>query len=229
LLRKLRAAYARGARLSSICSGVFVLAATGLLDGRSATTHWRHEPTFNRLFPNVHLQLNALYVDEGQIVTSAGSAAGLDMMLHLVRRDYGIKVANQVAQRLVVPTHRTGDQAQFIPQPLAFGDSARVSKLMDAIRARLAYAHTLQSMAKDSSMSTRTLQRHFQQSVGHSPFGWLLRERIALSKSLLESTQRSLAQVAMRSGFGSEESLRKHFRRMTGVSPAAYRKQFGIK
>jgi AraC family transcriptional regulator, transcriptional activator FtrA len=227
LLRKLRAAHARGARLASICSGVFVLAATGLLDGRSATTHWRHEPAFKARFPQVNLQLNALYVDEGQIVSSAGSAAGLDMMLHLVRRDHGTKIANLVAQRLVVPTHRTGDQAQFIPQPLALDESARVAKLMDAVRSNLAKTHTLDSMAQTISVSPRSLQRHFQQSVGHSPIEWLLRERVSLTKSLLETSQRSLAQIAERVGFGSEESLRKQFRRIAGVSPAAYRKQFG--
>jgi AraC family transcriptional regulator, transcriptional activator FtrA len=229
LLKKLRAAHARGARICSICSGVFVLAAAGLLDGKSATTHWRYEQLLNDMHPQVNMQVNALYVDQGQLLTSAGSAAGLDMMLHIVKSDYGAKVANLVAQRLVVPTHRVGDQAQFVPRPIPADDSARLSKLMDWVRAHPAIVHTLASLSKKAAMSTRTLQRQFQEAVGLSPLDWLTRERIAAAKEMLETTRKSTALVAELAGFGSEESFRRHFKHIVGVPPVAYRKQFGIK
>jgi AraC family transcriptional regulator, transcriptional activator FtrA len=228
LIKKLRAAHARGARICSICSGVFVLAAAGLLDGKSATTHWRYEQLLGDMHPQVHMQVNALYVDEGQILSSAGSAAGLDMMLHVIQRDHGAKVANLVAQRLVVPTHRVGNQAQFVPRPMPADDAARVSKLMDWVRTRPAAVHTLQSMAHKAAMSSRTLQRHFQDVVGVSPLDWLVRERVAVAKEILESTRKPSARVAELAGFGSEESFRRHFRLVAGVTPTAYRKQFGI-
>src|SRR5215467_1865016 len=155
LLRKLRNAHARGARLCSICSGVFVLAAAGVLDGKSATTHWRHADKLRQRFPTINVRPNELYVDEGQIITSAGSAAGLDMMLHLVRRDYGAKVANQVAQRLVIPPHRLGDQAQFVPRPMPGDDAARLSRLMDWARSHPAAPHTPASLAARAAMSVR--------------------------------------------------------------------------
>jgi AraC family transcriptional regulator, transcriptional activator FtrA len=228
LIKKLRVAYARGARICSICSGVFVLAATGLLDGKSATTHWRYEQLLKDMYPEVHIQVNALYVDEGQILSSAGSAAGLDMMLHLIKRDHGAKVANMVAQRLVVPTHRIGDQAQFVPRPMPADDAARLSKLMDWVRAHPAAAHTLKSMARKAAMSPRSLQRHFQDVLGVSPLDWLVRERVAFAKDILEATRKPTARVAELAGFGSEESFRRHFRLMAGVTPTAYRKQFGV-
>jgi AraC family transcriptional regulator, transcriptional activator FtrA len=226
LLKKLRAAHARGARICSICSGVFVLAAAGLLNGKSATTHWRYEQLLAQMHPQVNMQVNALYVDQGQILTSAGSAAGLDMMLHIVKRDYGAKVANLVAQRLVVPTHRVGDQAQFVPRPLPADESARLSKLMDWVRQHLTAPHTLPSLAKKAAMSTRTLQRQFQESMGLSPLDWLTRERVAAAKDILETTQKHTAGIAELAGFGSEESFRRHFKNITGVTPMAYRKQF---
>jgi AraC family transcriptional regulator, transcriptional activator FtrA len=228
LLRKLRAAYQRGARIGSLCSGVFLLAAAGLLNGKSATTHWRYEPLLRERFPEINLKINALYVDEGQILTAAGSAAGLDMLLHLVKRDHGARVANQVAQRLVIPTHRVGDQAQFVPRPLPSEETARLSKLMDWVRTHRASRHSLPSMAKRAAMSPRTLQRHFLQAVGLSPLDWLIRERVALAKDILETTRKSIATIAELAGFGSEESLRRHFKLIAGVTPITYRKQFGI-
>lgn len=226
LIKQLRAAYARGTRLCSICSGVFVLAAAGLLHGRWVTTHWRYAQALAERYPGLKVQANALYVDEGQILTSAGSAAGLDMLLHLVRLDFGPRIANQVAQRLVVPTHRLGDQAQFVPRPMPMDDVARLSRLMDWLRAHLAAPHTLSSMAKRAAMSARTLQRQFQESVGMTPMDWLVQERVGLAKDLLQTSRQSVSRVGAQAGFGSDESFRRHFRLATGVSPSLYRQQF---
>ncbi|NHL69573.1 transcriptional regulator FtrA [Burkholderia ambifaria] len=225
LLKKLRAAHRRGARLCSICSGVFVLAAAGVLDGLTVTTHWRYAERLQVRYPALRVNPDALYVDEGQIVTSAGSAAGLDMLLHLVRRDHGGAIANRVAQRLVLPPHRDGGQAQFVPRPVAPGGGDRLAKLIDWMRAHAAEPHTLASLAAQAAMSTRTLQRQFADATGMSPLMWLIRERVNIAKDMLETHPAlSLAQIAARSGFGSEESLRRHFRRVAATSPAAYRR-----
>jgi len=226
LLKKIRAAHARGARLCTICSGVFVLAAAGVLSGRRVTTHWRYAERLAQRYPDVEVEADALYVDQGQIITSAGSAAGLDMLLHLVRRDYGAKVGNMVAQRLVIAPHREGGQAQFVPRPMPQDEAGRLSKLMDWVRAHPAQIHTVASMARKALMSPRTLQRQFVEATGLGPVTWLIRERVACAKELLESPAMPLAQVAERAGFGSEESLRRHFRLQVGTSPGAYRKRF---
>jgi AraC family transcriptional regulator, transcriptional activator FtrA len=226
LITKLRAAHARGARLCSICSGVFVLAAAGVLDGRRATTHWRYVERLRARYPQVKVEANALYVDEGPLLTSAGSAAGLDMLLHLVRRDYGPKVANQVAQRLVIAPHREGGQAQFVPRPVAPDERGRLARLLDFVRAHLAEAHTLRSLAARAAMSTRTLQREFVQATGQAPYEWIVSERIERAKELLESTRLSAQAVAARVGMGSAESLRHHFRQRLGTTPARYRRRF---
>ena len=172
---------------------------------------------------------NELYVDEGQVLTSAGSAAALDMLLHLVRRDHGAKVANQVAQRLVIPPHRLGDQAQFVPRPMPVDEAARLSRLMDWVRAHPAQAHTPASMARRAAMSVRTLQRQFQETAGMTPLARATRGRVAAARELLESSRRPMADIAERTGFGSEESFRRHFRLVTGVSPMTYRKQFAAR
>lgn len=226
LLEQLRAAHQRGARLCSICSGVFVLAAAGLLDGKPATTHWRYADKLAQRYPQIQVQPDDLYVDNGQLITAAGSAAGLDMLLHLVRRDYGAKVGNQVAQRLVVAPHREGGQAQFLPRPMAHSEAGRLSRLMDWLRSHPALPHTVASMAEQAAMSPRTLQRQFQQATGMGPLEWLIRERVALVKEMLEVPDVPLAQIAERTGFASEESLRHHFRRLAATSPGAYRKRF---
>ena len=226
LLAQVRAAHARGARLCTICSGVFVLAAAGVLDGLRATTHWRYVERLQRRYPRVRVQADDLYVDEGQVITSAGSAAGLDMLLHLVRRDYGARVGNMVAQRLVVAPHREGGQAQFLPRPMAHDEQGRLSRLMDWLRSHPAEPHTVASMAERAAMSPRTLQRQFQDATGMGPVEWLARERVAIAKDLLESPGIALAQVAERAGFGSEESLRHHFRRIAATTPGAYRRAF---
>jgi AraC family transcriptional activator FtrA len=226
LLEWIRAAHARGARLCSICSGVFVLAAAGVLDGQRATTHWRYAGRLARRYPQIAVQPDDLYVDNGQVITAAGSAAGLDMLLHLVRRDYGAKVGNMVAQRLVVAPHREGGQAQFLPRPMAQGEQGRLSKLMDWLRSHPEQPHTVASMAERAAMSPRTLQRQFQQATGFGPVEWLIRERVAIVKEMLEEPDVPLTQIAERAGFGSEESLRHHFRRLAATTPGAYRKRF---
>lgn len=229
LLDWIRAAHARGARLCSICSGVFVLAAAGVLDGQRATTHWRYAEKLAQRYPRIEVQPDHLYVDNGQVITAAGSAAGLDMLLHLVRRDHGAKVGNLVAQRLVVAPHREGGQAQFLPRPMAQGEQGRLSRLMDWLRSHPAQPHTVASMAERAAMSPRTLQRQFQQATGLGPVEWLIRERVAIVKDLLEEAEVPLAQIAERAGFGSEETLRHHFRRLTATTPGAYRKRFVLR
>ncbi|QJD90646.1 transcriptional regulator FtrA [Duganella dendranthematis] len=229
LLDWLRAAHARGARLCSICSGVFVLAAAGLLDGQRATTHWRYAERLAQRYPLIDVQPDHLYVDNGQVITAAGSAAGLDMLLHLVRRDHGAKVGNLVAQRLVVAPHREGGQAQFLPRPMAQGEQGRLSKLLDWLRSHPAQPHTVASMAERAAMSPRTLQRQFQQATGFGPVEWLIRERVAIVKEMLEDPDVPLTQIAERAGFGSEESLRHHFRRLAATTPGAYRKRFVLR
>ncbi|MYN38054.1 transcriptional regulator FtrA [Duganella sp. FT109W] len=229
LLDWLRAAHARGARLCSICSGVFVLAAAGLLDGQRATTHWRYAERLAQRYPLIEVQPDHLYVDNGQVITAAGSAAGLDMLLHLVRRDHGAKVGNLVAQRLVVAPHREGGQAQFLPRPMAQGEQGRLSKLLDWLRSHPAQPHTVASMAERAAMSPRTLQRQFQQATGFGPLEWLIRERVAIVKEMLEDPEVPLTQIAERAGFGSEASLRHHFRRLAATTPGAYRKRFVLR
>ena len=228
LLRRLRAAHARGARLCTICSGVFVLAAAGVLDGRTVTTHWRYAERLAACYPAIRVDPGALYIADGNIVTSAGSAAGLDMLLHLVRADYGARIANRVAQRLVIAPHREGGQAQFVPRPMPMptdtGDP--LATLLDWVRAHPTQPHTIASMARRAAMSPRTLQRRFDEALGIGPAQWLAQERVAVAKALLEGRDRSIARIAERAGFGSEESLRHHFRRITGTSPSAYRRSF---
>ena len=226
LLELIRAAHRRGARLCSICSGVFVLAAAGVLDGQRATTHWRYADKLAKRYPNIDVQPDHLYVDTGQVITAAGSAAGLDMLLHVVRRDHGARIGNLVAQRLVVAPHREGGQAQFLPRPMAQGEQGRLSKLMDWLRSHPERPHTVASMAERAAMSPRTLQRQFQQATGMGAVEWLIRERVAIVKEMLEVPDVPLAHIAERAGFGSEESLRHHFRRLAATTPGAYRKRF---
>lgn len=207
---------------------MFVLAAAGVLDGKTVTTHWRYAAKLQERYPHLRVQPDALYVDEKQIITSAGSAAGLDMLLHLVRRDHGSAVANRVAQRLVVAPHREGGQAQFVPRPVPHDESGRLTRLMDWVRGHPALPHTLRSLAERAAMSPRTLQRQFHDATGMAPYEWLVRERVAIARELLEAQGAlPMARVAELAGFGSEESLRRHFRRIALTSPGAYRKKFG--
>ena len=221
----LRAAHTRGARLVSICSGVQALAAAGLLSGLQATTHWRYVERMRQAYPDVEWLDDTLYVDTGQVLTSAGSAAGLDLCMHIVRQDYGQEVANQVARRLVIATHREGGQRQFIPAPVASDDRA-LGPLLDLVRADLATPHSVASMATLAHCSARTLNRRFRAATGMAPATWLTSERIKQARRLLETTQLNTEQVAARCGFGSVASLRHHFRRALGVAPARYRSAF---
>jgi AraC family transcriptional activator FtrA len=222
----LRTAWARGARVCSICSGAFVLAHAGLLDGRKATTHWRYIEQLAARFPSIAIDPGALYVENDRIVTSAGSAAGLDMLLHLVRSDFGADVANRVAQRLVIPAHRDGDQAQLVTRPVPNDDTNQIAHLMDWVRENLRFGHTVASMAAQARMGTRTFQRKFKDRTGLTPLAWLVRERVALAAQLLETRPGlGVEAVADLAGLGSPESLRHHFRVHGLASPTRYRKE----
>jgi AraC family transcriptional activator FtrA len=225
LLEALRVAHRRGTRLLSFCSGVFVLAAAGLLDERAATTHWRYVDALAARYPRIRLQPDVLYVDEGEVMTSAGSAAAIDLSLHLIRRDYGPRIANQVARRAVVPTHRDGGQAQFIPAPLPEQGEA-LGKLLEWMRRHLDQPLTIGDLAGRARMSERTLLRRFEAATGHSPKQWLVHERLARARELLEGSDLAVEQVADRCGFGSADTLRHHFRRALKLSPARYRERF---
>ena len=223
----LQAAYQHGTRLLTICSGVFVLAAVGLLDGRRATTHWRYAETLAKHYPAINVKPDVLYVDEGQIITSAGSAAGIDACLHLVRRDFGPKVTNQVARRLVVSPHRDGGQMQYIEKPVSQErDSATLGGLFDWLQRHLHEPVSIDQMAEHVSMSKRTFLRRFNEITGFSPGEWLLGERITLAKTLLETKTWSIDLIAERSGFGSAATLRHHFRQRVGITPSSYRGRF---
>jgi AraC family transcriptional activator FtrA len=226
LLSALRQAHRRGARIVSLCSGVFVAAAAGLLDHKRATTHWRYAEHLCTKYPAIEVQPDVLYVDEGSVLTSAGSAAGIDLCLHLVRHDFGAEKANLLARSLVVPPHRDGGQRQFIPQPLPNNDPHDLAELMDWVRARLKQHHSVASLAARASMSQRTLARRFEEVAGTSPGRWLTRERVFHAQRLLETGSLQLERVAYESGFESAQLLRHHFRRAVGVSPSVYRKEF---
>ncbi|MBO0344905.1 transcriptional regulator FtrA [Roseibium sp. CAU 1637] len=225
----LRAAHQRGARLMSICSGVFVLAATGLLHGKKVTTHWRYTEKLAERHPELTIVPNVLYVDEGQILTSAGSAAGIDLCLHLIRRDKGAEAANSVARRLVVAPHRDGGQAQFhaasVPHP---SESSRLSPVFDILRTELGQAHTVSSLAKRAGMSERTFLRRFQAATGVTPARWLLQERLRSARALLEGSLDPVETIAETCGFGSATNLRHHFRRELQTTPTAYRASFSV-
>ncbi len=227
LLDALVAAHARGAQMVGLCLGAFVLAEAGLLEGRKATTHWACAQEFAARYPGVKLDADVLYVEDGNILTAAGTTAGIDCCLHLLRRQYGSEMANSVARRLVMPPHRQGGQAQYVEQPLpASARDSRLADLLDWVRANLQQAHSLDSLAEKSLMSRRTFTRHFRQLTGATLGDWLLAQRLALSQRLLESTDQPIEQVAALAGFGSPASLRHHFGQAFGVSPKAWRQTF---
>jgi len=222
----LRSAHARGARIATICSGAFVLAATGLLDGRRATTHWRYAGALAERYPAIAIDPDVLYVDEAPLFTSAGSAAGIDLLLHLVRRDHGAEKANAVARRLVMAPHRQGGQAQFVERPLPRHEGNRLAPLLDAMRADLSRDYRVADLARAAAMSERTLLRRFIEATGMPPGEWLLVERLESARQLLETSELPIEQIATASGFGSIDTLRHHFRRRLGTSPRAYRERF---
>lgn len=225
VIAALRAAWDRGARITSICSGAFVLAAAGLLDGRRATTHWRGAPELARRFPAITVEPDVLFVDEGRIVTSAGASAGLDMCLHLVRRDYGQAAAAQTARMAVAPLNRDGGQAQFIRHEAPRTNDC-LAPLLEWMSANLDKEIDVNALARRARMSPRTLARRFREQTGTTPLQWLLTARVKRAQELLETTRRSIDEIALRSGFESPVTFRERFRRTVGLSPRAYRLRF---
>ncbi|MFF4502848.1 GlxA family transcriptional regulator [Streptomyces sp. NPDC001401] len=215
-----------GTRLASICTGVFVLAAAGYLDGRPATTHWAETDQLQRLFPKIDVDPNVLFIDDGDILTSAGVAAGLDLCLHMVRRDHGTAVANEIARRTVVPPHRDGGQAQYIQRPVPEPQLATTRGARAWALGRLHEPIQLRDMATQESMSVRTFTRRFREEVGISPGQWLTQQRVERARHLLESTDLSMDQVAQEAGFGTAQSMRQHLQTVLGVTPTAYRRTF---
>lgn len=227
LLDALRSAHARGARLVSICSGAFVLAATGLLDGREAATHWRYAELLRRRYPRVRVNADVLYVDDGDVLTSAGTAAGIDLCLHLVRRDHGADVANRVARRMVVAAHRAGGQAQFIETPVAARtDDDPVARVMQWALARLGEPIAVGELAARAHLSPRQLRRRFQAATGMAPAEWVLRSRVQASLPLLETSDEPVEEIGRLVGFPTPAAFRRHFRREVGVPPSSYRRAF---
>jgi transcriptional regulator GlxA family with amidase domain len=219
-------AAARGARIVSICTGAAVLAAAGLLDGRTAATHWNWADRIPPLYPRVTWNLDVLFVDDGDVLTSAGVGAGIDLCLHIIRTDFGTEVANRAARRSVVPPWRDGGQAQFIERPVPAATGAATEATRAWALDRLADPVTLEDMAGHASMSVRTFTRHFRSETGLSPRQWLLRQRVAHAQLLLESTDLAVESVARRSGLGSATALRQHLQATIGVAPTAYRRTF---
>jgi len=217
----------RGARVLTICSGAFVLGHAGLLDGRRATTHWRYINELRERFPAVQVEDDVLYVEDGPLITSAGSAAGIDAGLHLIRQDFGTEVANRVARRLVMPAHREGGQAQYVETPVAPRPGRTLAPVLDWARARLDTPLSVDTLAARAAMSPRTFLRRFEATVGTPPHAWLQHERMARARALLEGGALPLAQVAEQCGYASGETFRAAFRRVVGVAPGAYRARFG--
>ncbi|MER7836325.1 helix-turn-helix domain-containing protein [Streptomyces sp. NPDC096040] len=229
LTPELAAALARirpGTRLASICTGVYVLAAAGYLDGRPATTHWAEADHLQRLFPQVKVDADVLFIDDGDVLTSAGVAAGIDLCLHMVRRDHGTAVANEVARRTVVPPHRDGGQAQYIHRPVPDPQVATTTAARTWALGRLHEPIQLRDMAEQEAMSVRTFTRRFREETGVSPGQWLTQQRVERARHLLESTELSMDQVARDAGFGTAQSMRQHLQTALGVTPTAYRRTF---
>ena len=227
LLAALRRAHQRGALIVGLCLGACVLAEAGLLDGHRATTHWRWTELFAQRYPRVQVDPGVLYVDEGDVLTSAGTAAGIDCCLHVVRKQFGAEVANRTARTLVVPPHRQGSQAQYIEQPVSATASAGpLAKTLDWAAHHLDAAHSLDSLAAKALMSRRSFTRHFRQHTGTTVGQWLLGQRLALAQRLLETTAQPVERIAERAGFGSALSMRQHFGLAFNTTPSLYRREF---
>jgi transcriptional regulator GlxA family with amidase domain len=225
-LDALRGAAERGARIASICTGAFVLAAAGLLDGRRATTHWRYAALLARQFPRVTVDPGVLYVDDGDVLTSAGVAAGIDLCLHLVRLDHGAVAANRVARRMVVAAYRDGGQAQYVEHPLPAHAGGGLAATRAWMEERLAQPLTVEAMARHAGYSPRSFARRFRAETGTTPLQWLIGRRVAEAQRLLEGSDCAVEEVATRCGFGGAVALRQHFGRVVGTSPTAYRRTF---
>jgi len=226
LVEAVRAAYDGGARVASLCTGAFLLAAAGLLDGRRATTHWAHAGALAARYPRVEVDPDVLYVDNGRVLTSAGKAAAMDLCLHLVRLDHGSAIANAVARRLVVPPHRAGGQAQFVTTPVPAQDNHALADLLAWVTERLDQPLTVEGMARQANMSSRNLGRVFKSVTGTTPLQWLLIQRIRRAQELLEITDDSVDTIASATGMGTATTLRRHFNRTVGVPPDTYRRTF---
>ncbi|QIJ63708.1 helix-turn-helix domain-containing protein [Streptomyces sp. JB150] len=227
VLDAIRRTHARGARVVSFCTGTFALAEAGLLDGRRATTHWMWAEAFRTLHPQVLLEPDVLFVDEGDILTAAGSAAALDLGLHLIRRDHGAEIANLVSRRLVFAAHRDGGQRQFVERPVPDVRDESLGPLLAWAQERLAEPLTVADLAARAAVSPATLHRRFRAQLGTTPLAWLTGERVALACRLIERGEERLDVVAARSGLGTAANLRARLRRETGLSPSAYRRRFG--
>jgi transcriptional regulator GlxA family with amidase domain len=226
LLDALRRAVDRGARVLSVCSGVFVLAAAGLLDGRRCAVHWHHAQELARQYPRLTVEPDVLYVDEDPVITSAGTAAGIDACLHIVRKEQGPEVANKIARRMVVPPHRDGGQAQYIERPLPKGPCDTVGEVLVWMEEHLDQEMTVEQLAARARMAPRTFARRFQQETGTTPYRWILRQRVLRAQELLEATDETVDTIAWRTGFGTAAALRHQFVRALGTTPNAYRRAF---
>lgn len=226
LLDALRRAVDRGTRVLSVCSGVFVLAAAGLLDGRRCAVHWRHAEQLAREYPLTRVEPDVLYVDEDPVITSAGTAAGIDACLHLVRKEQGPEVANGIARRMVVPPHRDGGQAQYIQRPLPRSTCDTVGEVLVWMEQHLDQEVTVEQLAARAHMAPRTFARRFQQETGTTPYRWILRQRVLLAQHLLEASEETVDAIAWRTGFGTAGALRHQFVRALGTTPNAYRRTF---
>jgi transcriptional regulator GlxA family with amidase domain len=226
LLTALAGCMARGARVLSVCSGAYVLGAAGLLDGRRCTTHWRHAAALARMFPAAKVDPDVLYVDDDPVITSAGTAAGIDACLHLVRREQGSRVANGIARRMVVPPHRDGGQAQYVQRPLAEPAADTMQDVLGWLARHLAEPVKVDQLAARAFMSPRTFARRFVQETGTTPQRWLTGQRILLAQQLLEESDETVDEIAVRSGFGNAGALRHHFRAWRSTTPLAYRNVF---
>ena len=227
IIKALKDAHARGARLVTICSGVYVLAAAGLLTSTKVTTHWRYVEDFKQKFPDIQIEPDNLYVEDGTILTSAGSSAGIDLCLHIVRQDFGAKIANSVARRLVMHAHRQGGQTQYIEQPLPRHHEAdRLSHTVEYVQTHISKPHSVNTLAKQAGMSTRTFQRRFCALTGLPIAQWITQERLTKACDLLETTHATLDDISETVGFKTAETLRYHFRKRFNISPGQYRARF---
>jgi transcriptional regulator GlxA family with amidase domain len=226
ILELLRHTVERGAKVMSLCSGAFVLGAAGLLDGRDCTTHWRYAAELSAQYPLARVDPNVLFVCDGPVLTSAGTAAGLDLCLHVIRADHGEEIARKVARRMIMPPHRDGGQAQYVDAPIRARVAETLAPLLDELLDELADEHTIDSLSARCAMSPRTFARRFRQETGTTPHLWLTQQRILVARRMLESGDDAIEIVAERSGFSTATMLRHHFTRIVGTPPSAYRRQF---
>lgn len=225
-LRALQDAWKRGARIVSVCSGAFVLGYAGLLNGKRVTAHWMHADELAHKFPKAKVVRDSLYVHDGRILSSAGSSAGLDLCLSIIRKDLGVEVANSLARRLVAPTHREGGQSQYVEQAVLSTDDEDLGPILDWMTRNLSKPIAMEDVAERFGLTLRTFQRRFRTLTGHSPLNWVNRQRVDKARALLEATDLSIERIADRAGFGSAANLRKHFDRVLDTTPSSYRSAF---